>query len=641
MNKAFPIQRSKILTAYGGVGSNVETIDNLSLMIRPFDEWNLYEKLQHVDRHKNLKRLLFKEDRLCARLKAIGFDKLEQFFLLEDFANETPVKPWAPIKDETDRMVTSLYFPRWFYCPRCRQFKPIEEWRESWKLDKDWDKHIPACNDCSSKANRGIHRFQLQQIRFVMASMETGEIQDIPWKKIFEKQGQSDVNGASVWYIDDNTSESNILKFKMSASATDLYGLFVVNEQGRTVTMAELMTRYIVITDNDGHQIAFKPIVRNANNVYFGYNISSVFIPRKIIEQEVIDQIKELYGYGIKDSSAIKSAGKIQLTKEDIQAVIDSGFAPQAPITYTNEEEFRADEFDFLTDSIIYRDGMYSNEEGKLISEKYEWAGKPSFISNIYFQRIINVTSVQVAYSRIDKIGMSSLPSWKGRSEMPKVWFNPETRQMEKMDVKLHPTCKEDINRVNMLPVASSYGEGFFVELRLSTISQDDRLVFLHTFCHLIMKELEFSCGYSLASLNERLYCLPKGETDTSPTARDRFGFLIYSANGESGSYGGITSLFYSKKIEAIINQAILQAQDCPNDPICEEDRGHCFACVDLPETSCEMFNNNLNRLVVKQYAGSDPETININQNGNDMQQADSLVHAFNNTINDEDDILD
>ena len=37
MNKALQLQRSKLNTTYGGVGSTIDTIDNLSYMIEPFD----------------------------------------------------------------------------------------------------------------------------------------------------------------------------------------------------------------------------------------------------------------------------------------------------------------------------------------------------------------------------------------------------------------------------------------------------------------------------------------------------------------------------------------------------------------------------------------------------------------------------
>jgi hypothetical protein len=80
---------------------------------------------------------------------------------------------------------------------------------------------------------------------------------------------------------------------------------------------------------------------------------------------------------------------------------------------------------------------------------------------------------------------------------------------------------------------------------------------------------------------------------------------LIYSASGAESSFGGIAALFESingvLKIEPLIRNAYERAQDCPNDPICvdEESNGNagvCYSCNLIPETSCENFNQVLNR---------------------------------------------
>ena len=41
-------------------------------------------------------------------------------------------------------------------------------------------------------------------------------------------------------------------------------------------------------------------------------------------------------------------------------------------------------------------------------------------------------------------------------------------------------------------------------------------------------------------------------------------------------------------------------ADDCPNDPICESHKASCFACVQIPETACELFNEDLSRKIFK-----------------------------------------
>ena len=79
-------------------------------------------------------------------------------------------------------------------------------------------------------------------------------------------------------------------------------------------------------------------------------------------------------------------------------------------------------------------------------------------------------------------------------------------------------------------------------------------------------------------------------------------GFLIYTIAGSEGSYGVLISLLPNDtnssegRILKIIEMAALRASTCPNDPICKSEEGHCFACVDLPEISCQIWNKNLDR---------------------------------------------
>jgi len=113
----------------------------------------------------------------------------------------------------------------------------------------------------------------------------------------------------------------------------------------------------------------------------------------------------------------------------------------------------------------------------------------------------------------------------------------------------------------------------------------------LHTFSHIIMKELEFTCGYPTASLQERLYY------------SDRMcGVLIYTADGSEGSMGGLVAQGFPTTIEKIIKKAIERAVDCSSDPLCWEhtidqlNLAACFSCCMVSETSCEFFNMGLDR---------------------------------------------
>jgi hypothetical protein len=124
------------------------------------------------------------------------------------------------------------------------------------------------------------------------------------------------------------------------------------------------------------------------------------------------------------------------------------------------------------------------------------------------------------------------------------------------------------------------------------------RFVLIHTFSHILMRQLSYECGYSAASLRERLFVFP-----------DRAGVLIYTADGDSeGSLGGLVRQGHPDRLEKTIVAALERASWCSNDPICREMSGHgpgksnraaCHACSLVSETSCTELNALLDREVV------------------------------------------
>lgn len=135
------------------------------------------------------------------------------------------------------------------------------------------------------------------------------------------------------------------------------------------------------------------------------------------------------------------------------------------------------------------------------------------------------------------------------------------------------------------------------------------RFVLLHTLGHLLINELVFACGYSSASLRERLYL------STAP-GREMAGLLIYTAAGDSeGTMGGLVRMARPENLRSVFASAISDARWCSTDPVCmdagEKGQGPdscnlaaCHGCGLLPETSCEEFNRFLDRgLVIGTFA--------------------------------------
>ena len=592
MNKSIAIQQNKLFTSYGGVGSMIDTIDDLSLIIEPFDQWNKLYNSVCIGRELHYKRLQLNEARLCSRIRDLGFSNLQGFFRADtSFDEESSFKAYCPNNTFTERMVKTKYFPRWFYCPRCHRFMPYEGWRELWNNDKDFESHVPACRNCHNPTI--IRRPKLMQTRFVMASMESGEIRDIPWDLVFHK-GDSDSDNAPVWVFNQNSEQSEEVYFYISDASTNLSRIYVKNQSGQRVLLSTIFRHYIVMDEN-GRKTVYKPLVRSENNIYYNYNLSSIYIPLPVLDNQIINQICQFSNKGrtVEDIRKYLEMDDINLTIDQIQAIIDD--TADINHRYESESQFREEEFDFITGGANYdkKTRSYSDPEGKLKSYIYSFnnGNKPSFIKNVYYQTALNVTTVQIAYSRIDKISLDNLNNWKGRNDPAKIWYNPKTDSITEVDVALKPICQRDMTNIQRMPAMSATGEGMMFELNLEHIPNNERHIFMHTFCHLLMKELEFVCGYPIASMNERLYAF-----------EGKYGFLIYAVGGSSGSYGGLSSLFISKDIEKIISNCLERSKDCSNDPICSSEGGACFACVQIPETSCEMFNNGISRNILNKY---------------------------------------
>jgi hypothetical protein len=185
------------------------------------------------------------------------------------------------------------------------------------------------------------------------------------------------------------------------------------------------------------------------------------------------------------------------------------------------------------------------------------------------------------------------------------------------------------------VPAAETRGEGLFLRLREEVLAQWEAQVedhphlkalyaayvrfrmnrghdasgwpplrywVLHTLSHMLIRQLSLDCGYSSASLVERIYC----GTAEDPQA----GILIYtSAPDSEGTLGGLVAQGEPKRLEALFQGAIGEAGWCSSDPLCAErlpedpedavNGAACHACLFLSETTCERGNRFLDRSLI------------------------------------------
>lgn len=199
------------------------------------------------------------------------------------------------------------------------------------------------------------------------------------------------------------------------------------------------------------------------------------------------------------------------------------------------------------------------------------------------------------------------------------------------LDADLVPVDLGPSIRERWLPAVESFGEGVFLSFdqdavarwenepavldrsaklekrrqesllgsRLTTVSP--RFLLVHTFAHLLMRQLAFSCGYSAASLRERVYA------SDGPTGQA--GLLVYTAAGDAeGTLGGLVRQGEEPRLARSVIAALESAAWCSADPVCRESHGQglnalnlaaCHGCSLVAETSCQASNVLLDRVML------------------------------------------
>lgn len=128
------------------------------------------------------------------------------------------------------------------------------------------------------------------------------------------------------------------------------------------------------------------------------------------------------------------------------------------------------------------------------------------------------------------------------------------------------------------------------------------RYVLLHSLSHALMRQIALECGYTAASIRERIYCRG-GHAGQEPMA----GILIYTAASDSeGTLGGLVQLGQPQSLGRQLRGALESMRICGSDPLCSEHApaadgrtihgAACHACLFAPETSCEKGNRYLDR---------------------------------------------
>lgn len=583
MKKIENIQSRKVMSAYGGVRSIIETAENGSLLIDFYEQWNCFK-----DRARKKRRRL-EDSRLLKRLNGMdGYEHVAS--ILEVPTPDLDEDKYEAKENDLKETIMTSYFPSWFYCPNCRRLHQLSDWKTKWEEkfpdDGKFTENFPACYHCSNKkGKKNYHRKSLEQVRFLLASADSGQIVDVPFKEIWVAKEQK----GKFWLMDGLDSTAQELFYRSSSSSDGLQSIYVQEgKNGRTIYLSEIASKYIVYGKGKDSRL-FRLCLRNQNNIYYPEVINSLFIPFKDIEPKIKNAIISLKEkgntipdiYKIIQENDFASDDLKRLSENEIRDIIDRNL------------DYDAQEFAYIINPSNYDTNTLLNFKDNDFKAKKFPNIKVPFVKCMYSILRLKMTSVLPNFSRIST----------SNSRIQWLKYNEDTQTYKESEIypKQVKTYSNG-NGIDFIPGVESFGEGVFFEMDVKNINEEERAVFVHTYSHMIMKELEFQCGYPLSSMKEKLY---------SKNNEEEWGILIYTIGGAEGSYGGLVSLFPSDatsdgkdsdgkvtRIVRIIKYAMERVKDCPNDPICSDEGGHCYACLDIPEISCCKWNQELNRNV-------------------------------------------
>ena len=271
----------------------------------------------------------------------------------------------------------------------------------------------------------------------------------------------------------------------------------------------------------------------------------------------------------------------------------------------TTSVKYRAEEYEALSGEV----SMSTDDYGDFLREGTEISNYAiPFIKSISLIHKVREVQALVGFSRLKPVdanmGESSseyvvpvkqqdtnwYPAYEVRGEGIFIEFDENAISEWQKD---NPEIQHRVDVLN-----ENYRKSFIGQSKPRKVTA--KFLLLHTISHTLIKQLSFECGYSIASLKERLYCSEISE------GKQMSGIFIYTASGDSeGTMGGLVRQGCADTFPGIFKKAMEEAMTCSNDPVCSLSMGQgrdslnlsaCYSCCLIPETSCEEFNIFLDR---------------------------------------------
>lgn len=487
-------------------------------------------------------------------------------------------------------------FPRWHVCSNLKCGRLFDA-SESFDLEK-YLKFGVTCPDCGRKA---------YPARFITIC-ENGHMSDFPWRW-WAHHGDASCNGRLRMYSTGNTSTLSDMWVECFCGAKrSMSGATQVqNFEGLSCRGTH------PFRPNSRPEHCEKPVIpsqRGASNVYFAVTRSAISIP------PWINPLYNLIDEHLRDiEQAKKMAVRLGGTEEDgFQQIYEEYFSRYTREQFDKAYERRMNNIrEFTEIKRMEYEAITHHDDSTYQSNKKHFKAEedslPEYFSR-YFSRIIRITRLRevrvlLGFTRVDspEPDADNQPNVvylsKGKDErwLPAVEVNGEGIFIEFN----RQTLNEWLSNPQVKNISEKYVASYreYCDSKGWTIKTDRDAVYvlMHTFSHLLIKQMAMSSGYSSSAIRERIYF-----------DDNMAGILLYTGSSDKeGSLGGLVELGTADQMTNLMRDAFQEALVCTNDPECmntlpagkNSNGAACHSCCMISETACENGNRMLDRGLV------------------------------------------
>ncbi|MDH3010066.1 DUF1998 domain-containing protein [Gordonia alkanivorans] len=525
--------------------------------------------------------------------------------------------PWDPSADEdpwTRVGVPVAPFPGWVRCPSCFRLGPLHGSQQfavvhRWGRRPDLAKIVHA--QCERQGNRpNTKKRACVPARFLVAC-DNGHLDDFPYIEFVHAAGNSGPCAAPRLRMRDSASTLQPLVTISCDSCPASANIQKASGRDGSQNLPRCRGRH-------PHLQRFEPcgnpltmIVLGASNLWFSVTASALHLPNAGGLEDIVAQHWEILG---------------SLDRNVLPHII-AGMDPlrglrDLPIedVWTAIEQHRK------------ADPGPSADAHDLLDAEWELLSRPTTDKQDGDFRAIPNSEVPAGYEKlIDQVVRVT----RLREVQALVGFTRLTAP-DRRDLRPSNLVRLRSGPADWVPAVEKRGEGIFIEFdefevrqweasadqhpRIEALRQAyrgwmhsigqrpdpqfpvARTLLIHTLSHLLIRQVSLECGYSSASIRERLYL-------GSPNARTAGLLLSTAASDSEGTLGGLVALGETTYLKRLLDGAMHDAERCSSDPLCsehiptEESRSMhlaaCHACLFVSETSCETNNKWLDRGVL------------------------------------------